>query len=204
MILAIDTANIPVSVCLAEPDGRLLTEAVFAPQEQPAATLFPVIGRLLDEAGASLADVTRLAVCHGPGSFTGIRIGLAAVAGLRLILPLPVFTVSTLEAYAAAANAPVLVRVPDGAGGLVEQDFAADGSALSSIRPVTDSALPPPEGFLEGGPGWGMPAKPLARHIAVAAARRPDTAAPDALIPLYLRPSYAEVAASLRASDHPG
>src|SRR5205085_6436230 len=68
-----------------------------------AQTLLEDIDALLRQAGAHPADIDRLAVGLGPGSFTGIRIGLAAARGIALSLNLPAAGVSTLAALAAGA-----------------------------------------------------------------------------------------------------
>jgi tRNA threonylcarbamoyladenosine biosynthesis protein TsaB len=206
MILALDTATTPSSVVLANQAGDVCASYVFATGEQPAATLFSVVAQMLAKGGITFADVTLLAVCRGPGSFTGIRIALAAVAGLQLATGCAVAVFSTLEAYAAAAvaeqpeAAPVRVRVPDGAGGAVEQDFDAQGAPLTLVQAIND-AEDLPAGWRKAGFGWGVAPLPLAAALARLAAlgRGGETV----LTPLYLRPSYAEVAAE-RASCQAG
>jgi len=192
MILAIDTANTPVSVALADTTGGTLACYVFPAGEQPAATLFPVVARLLAAVGAPFAAVTQVAVCFGPGAFTGIRTGLAAAQGVQLATGCPLVAISTLEAWAMRTATPVRVRVPDGGGGIVTQDFDAAGRAVTPVQTL-DSEQVLPAGWATAGPGWGLPPAPLAGAVALAAARGIGAAA--AIAPLYLRPSYAEVAA---------
>jgi tRNA threonylcarbamoyladenosine biosynthesis protein TsaB len=199
MILAIDTANTPVSVALADTAGEVLACYVFPAGEQPAATLFPVVARLLAAVGAPFAAVTQLAVCCGPGAFTGIRIGLAAVQGLHLATGCPLVAISTLEAWAMRSAVPVRVCVPDGGGGMVTQDFDAAGCAVTPVQPFSSEQILP-AGWAMAGPGRGLPPAPLAGAIALAAARGIGAAA--AIAPLYLRPSYAEVAVQ-HPSRHP-
>lgn len=96
LVLAFDTATDVATSALLE-DGRVLGE-----RTSEARALLAAIDALLREAGAVPADVDRLVVGTGPGSFTSTRIGLAAARGLALALDLPVAGVSTLDALAAA------------------------------------------------------------------------------------------------------
>jgi tRNA threonylcarbamoyladenosine biosynthesis protein TsaB len=100
-ILAFDTAtDVATSALVA--DGEVLGERV-----SRAVTLLEDLDALLRRAGARVADIEALAVGIGPGSFTGIRIGLATARGLAFALDVPVAGVSTLEALAAGAPAAV-------------------------------------------------------------------------------------------------
>ena len=97
LILAFDTATERATSALVD-DGEVLGERV-----SRAATLLADVDALLRQAGAHPRDLGGLAVGTGPGSFTGIRIGLAAARGLGLALGVPAAGVSTLEALAAGA-----------------------------------------------------------------------------------------------------
>ena len=97
LILAFDTATDRATSALVG-DGEVLGERV-----SRASTLLVDIDALVRQAGAHPRDVTGLAVGIGPGSFTGIRIGLAAARGLALALDVPAAGVSTLDALAAGA-----------------------------------------------------------------------------------------------------
>jgi tRNA threonylcarbamoyladenosine biosynthesis protein TsaB len=97
LTLAFDTATAVATSALVD-DHEVLGERVSRAQ-----TLLEDVDALLRQAGAHPADLGRLAVGLGPGSFTGVRIGLAAARGLALSLNLPGAGVSTLDALAAGA-----------------------------------------------------------------------------------------------------
>jgi tRNA threonylcarbamoyl adenosine modification protein YeaZ len=105
LILAFDTATDHATSALVG-DGELLGERV-----SRASTLLADVDALVRQAGAHPRDIAGLAVGIGPGSFTGIRIGLAAARGLALALDVPAAGVSTLDAL--AAGAPGAVPVVD-------------------------------------------------------------------------------------------
>jgi tRNA threonylcarbamoyladenosine biosynthesis protein TsaB len=105
-ILGVDTATSTASVALIE-DEALLAEEIYgaaAPGETKknhAEIILPLIQSLLSRARVALADLSGIAVSIGPGSFTGLRIGLATVKGLVYDSGLPAVGVSTLLATAA-------------------------------------------------------------------------------------------------------
>jgi tRNA threonylcarbamoyladenosine biosynthesis protein TsaB len=103
LILAFDTATNRATSALVR-DGEVLGERL-----STASRVLADADDLLREAGFEEADVTHLAVGTGPGSFTGIRIGLAAARGLSYSLGVPVAGVSTLDALAAGAPGAVPV-----------------------------------------------------------------------------------------------
>jgi tRNA threonylcarbamoyl adenosine modification protein YeaZ len=97
LILAFDTATELATSALVD-DGEVLGE-----RGSRASVLLADVDALLRQAGAHPRDIDALAVGTGPGSFTGIRIGLAAARGLGLALGVPAAGVSTLDALAAGA-----------------------------------------------------------------------------------------------------
>jgi tRNA threonylcarbamoyladenosine biosynthesis protein TsaB len=103
LILAFDTATHRATSALVR-DGEVLGERVSA-----ASRVLADADELLREARLEGSEITHLAVGTGPGSFTGIRIGLAAARGLSFSLGVPVAGVSTLDALAAGAPGAVPV-----------------------------------------------------------------------------------------------
>lgn len=99
-ILAVDTAGKTAGVALMQ-DGRLLYEVYFDGGLTHSETLLPLIDTCLKLCGLTCADIDLFGVNAGPGSFTGLRIGLAAVKGLAFPRNTPCAPVSTLEALAA-------------------------------------------------------------------------------------------------------
>ena len=97
LTLAFDTATRVATAALVR-DDEVLGERV-----SRAVVVLADADELLRDAGARQADLTGLAVGTGPGSFTGLRLGLAAARGLSFALDLPVAGVSTLDALAAGA-----------------------------------------------------------------------------------------------------
>ena len=101
-LLAIDTAGPRLQLALRRDDGTdVLVEDMPTGQ---AERIFPAIAELLARNGVAYADLTRLAVTTGPGSFTGVRIGLSAARGLGLALSIPVTGVPSLLALSLNAQ----------------------------------------------------------------------------------------------------
>jgi len=104
IVLALDTAGADCAVALYDSDGdRVLAEVTETIGKGHAERLMAVFDQVLDRAGLTLDKVGRIAVTIGPGSFTGIRVGVAAARGFALSLGVPVVGVSTLEVLAAGA-----------------------------------------------------------------------------------------------------
>lgn len=102
MRLALETATDFCSVAL-EVDGKLYLREALAPRKH-AELLLPWITELLAEADCNYADLDALAVSHGPGGFTSLRIGLAVAQGIALAHDLPIHPVSTLAVLAHAVD----------------------------------------------------------------------------------------------------
>ena len=100
-VLAIETSISLASVALVE-GGRLVLSRAHARPKQSAERLLPMIAELLAEAGWQRRDIERLGVSVGPGSFTGLRVGIACAQGLALGLGIPLLGVTSLRAMARA------------------------------------------------------------------------------------------------------
>jgi tRNA threonylcarbamoyladenosine biosynthesis protein TsaB len=124
LTLALDTA-IPRSSCALLEDGELLGE-----RETKAAAVLAAADALLVEAGHVAGDLDRIVCGTGPGSFTGIRIGLAVARGLALALDLPLAGVSTLAAL--QQGAPGSLPVIDGSR---KEVFTLTGGEPAVTRP---------------------------------------------------------------------
>lgn len=98
-ILAVECSAGPASAAIIE-DGRILGQASVNVKITHSQTLMPMIKGILDNSFTALSDIDGIAVSAGPGSFTGIRIGIAAVKGLAAPCDLPCAAVSTLRAMA--------------------------------------------------------------------------------------------------------
>ena len=99
LILAFETSAKAASVALTE-NGKLLAESYQNTGMTHSQTLMVMAEDALKQCGKSAQDVTAVAVAEGPGSFTGVRIGVAAAKGLAWGAELPCYGVSTLEAMA--------------------------------------------------------------------------------------------------------
>ncbi len=111
LILALDTATLVSSVALAGPD-RLLAELTLQTKKTHSERLMPHIEELLALADTDKAAVGAIAVSIGPGSFTGLRIGLATAKALAYALRIPLVGVPTLAALAFGCPAPGALLAP--------------------------------------------------------------------------------------------
>lgn len=105
MLLAIETATLASGVALATAD-KLVAEIIVQTKKTHSERLMPHIEQLLELGQVAKEDITAIAVSIGPGSFTGLRIGLATAKALAYVWNVPVIGVSTLAALAYACPAP--------------------------------------------------------------------------------------------------
>lgn len=105
MLLAIETATLASGVALATVD-KLVAEIIVQTKKTHSERLMPHIEQLLELGQVAKEDITAIAVSIGPGSFTGLRIGLATAKALAYVWNVPVIGVSTLAALAYACPAP--------------------------------------------------------------------------------------------------
>lgn len=100
-ILAVDTASDSCSVALSL-EGECLSRHDYAPRQHHA-LLIPMIQSLLAEAELGASDLTAIAISNGPGSFTGVRLGLGVVQGIAFAADLPLIPISSLRLLAQTA-----------------------------------------------------------------------------------------------------
>jgi tRNA threonylcarbamoyladenosine biosynthesis protein TsaB len=199
LILAFDTAAAHCAAALVRGD-RVLARADEAMDRGQAERLLPLLEAMLAEAGLAWPDLDGLAVCTGPGNFTGLRLAVAAARGLAMALEIPAVGVTLFEALA-AGRGRVLVVLEDRRGGVFAQAFAG-GAALSPPAALAAEELPPqPAGTLclgfragETAARLGLAAGPETTRadpavLARIAADRLGAAPPPA--PLYIRPADA-------------
>ena len=139
LILAIDTALDACAAGVLDTDaGRLIAQESQPMKRGHAEALMPLIARVMKASGIAFVALDRNAVTTGPGSFTGLRVGLSAARGIGLAANKPVVGLTTLTAYAApvvAQNAaqPVISAIDARHDHVYFQVVSGDGSSL--VRP---------------------------------------------------------------------
>lgn len=147
-ILGVDTATRTASVGVLI-DGQVVAELSEGADGNHAASLLPLIDRALRDVGCRPADVDTVAVSGGPGSFTGLRIGLSVAKGLAWATGGQVVTVPTLEALARTATpypGTICALLDARKGELYAACFDARGGGWQRLTP---DALLTPETLLE-------------------------------------------------------
>jgi tRNA threonylcarbamoyladenosine biosynthesis protein TsaB len=118
LLLAIDTATKMAGIALYDQDG-LRVEEMWWSNANHTVELMPRIVRACEQQGIAATTLTGVSVSIGPGSFTGLRVGLSVAKGLALVLHIPVIGVPTLDAAAYAhkrSTLPVCAVLPAGRG----------------------------------------------------------------------------------------
>jgi tRNA threonylcarbamoyladenosine biosynthesis protein TsaB len=139
LILAIDTALDACAAGILDTDaGRLIAQESLPMKRGHAEALMPLIARVMRQSGLGFADLDRIAATTGPGSFTGLRVGLSAARGIALAADRPVVGVTTLTAYAAPivsrnAGQPVISAIDARHDHVYFQVVSGDGGSL--VRP---------------------------------------------------------------------
>lgn len=177
-----------------------------------AEKIISVVGSVLEEAGLMLSDLDMVAASTGPGSYSGIRIGLSTALGLTSALDIPLVGVSVLEAMANAAECatPVIAAVPVGKSDVAWQPFEvrrngnrkaekhpvlmSSSSFIDNLKLVPDYTLFAHAALLERLAGlipenisWMDAGNGLAEYVGRFASEQDDPATPPR--PIYLRNS---------------
>lgn len=222
LLLLVDTATSAGSVALCR-GTALLGEFVLNVRTNHTDRLLQLVHQLLDVTGVPLAQLDALGVVLGPGSFTGLRVGVATVKGLALALKKPVVGVSSLQALAMQAPLaayPVCALLDARKSEVYAGLYAWEDDQLLPLR---DEAVLPPHKLLESLPSevlfvgdgalayhdliqehftgtahfapWPLhvPRASSCAPLALALLRENRTLALESLVPTYIRPSEAEV-----------
>ena len=200
-LLGFDTATTACSAALWAGGAVAAHRRIEAPGGH-AEALVPILREVAAGAGTTLAAVDAFAVTVGPGSFTGIRIGLATARGLALAGKRPLIGLSTLEVLAAGVPAgeregPILAALDAGRGRLYAQLFDRSLLALSEPQALTAEALSDlVAGAAGGGPlivaGTGREAALAALTPAIEARAATGAPAPDARVLVRCAAAQAE------------
>ena len=172
LLLCLDTSTATARVAIVGLDGQArFTAQVTA--DRHAGHLMPLCAEALQSVGVTAADLAGIACGGGPGSFTGLRVGLAAAKGMAMATGVSLHVVSSLEAMAVdmLSAAPGSTAVPcldAGKGEVYVAAYTADAARL--VREVAASARLRPEDVA----GWAAPlAAPPAQLAGNGAARHP-------------------------------
>lgn len=141
-ILNIETAVEGASVCLSNDEG-IVAIKINPSQKDSAAWLHVAISELLKEKSINLKEINAVAVSAGPGSYTGLRVGMSAGKGLCFALGIPLITINTLQMMAAAAvdNAAGSLLCPMIDARRMEVFTALYNDLLEEIAPPTNIIL---------------------------------------------------------------
>lgn len=151
-ILALDTTSEHASLALRR-DGITLAELTLHSSEGYAHLIFQAIDTLLSNAGVGFEEIDCFAAASGPGSFTGVRVGLAAVKGLAAALNKPAAGISNLRALASYGNLQPVIDARRG-----EVYTAVYDAQLRLVTPETVA------------PSSGLPITPSPENLAMAVA----------------------------------
>ncbi|MFQ6760542.1 MAG: tRNA (adenosine(37)-N6)-threonylcarbamoyltransferase complex dimerization subunit type 1 TsaB [Alphaproteobacteria bacterium] len=185
MILVINTSGTGIDLVL---DDKFMHMDV----EKQATDLPTAVEKFLSDANAKWSDLTAIGVVVGPGSFTGIRIGIAYAKGLSIGLDIPIISINAFELYL-AENPDAFVAIDSGRGDF----FVASRDIAPCVMTIDDverrqMACPQTVGHKPFDLKLGVD---IVRQKLAARASDPTPKDPDEMepvIPMYLRPSYAE------------
>ena len=129
-LLSIDTSSDVCSVAILE-DDNLIKELNITDSKTHSENLMPLVDKLFKETGLQLSDMGAIACSIGPGSFTGIRIGIATVKAMAEVFNLPVIGVTSLETLAEIESNSTIVSLIDARNEQVYCGIYGDGELLA-------------------------------------------------------------------------
>ena len=236
LVLALDTTTRQGSVALAR-DGHVIGTFAGDAAITHGARLPADLVRVLETQGLGVHDVDLFAVASGPGSFTGLRIGIATMQGLAMANGKPLAGISALDAIHHAAKYQLPdAATPDGVAAWIDAQRGQVFSAVYRDATVIEPAIVEKPGEIlarwsrnglqpslfagDGARAYSDviravhsaaeildPLPLLAPSVALLAeaeVRRHGSSAPDAIRPIYIRPSDAEIARDRKAAFRPG
>ncbi len=136
LVLGIDTSGGYCSVALVD-EARVLAKSVKNIRRGHAEILAFMVEEVLQKSKKTTSDITKIAVCTGPGSFTGVRVGLALVKGMALPNKIPQIGISALEVWARMKDARAekeIIAIADVRRGEVFWQKFKHGKAISSAK----------------------------------------------------------------------
>ncbi|MEY3630478.1 MAG: hypothetical protein RL408_32 [Bacteroidota bacterium] len=143
LILSVDTSTQNCSVALHE-NGQLITQELVTEEGSHSKSLTLLIEKVMKTAGLALAELSAVAVSNGPGSYTGLRIGLATAKGICFALDKPLICLPTLQVLASAVDAPAgSLLLPMLDARRMEVYAAVYSSALAELSPQEAHILTP-------------------------------------------------------------
>jgi tRNA threonylcarbamoyladenosine biosynthesis protein TsaB len=146
LILSIDTALDACAAAVLDTAGGVIAQESQAMKRGHAEALMPLIARVMKASGVAFAALDRIAATTGPGSFTGLRVGLSAARGIALAAEKPVVGVTTLTAFAAPVVSensvhPVVSAIDARHDHVYFQVLGGDGHSLvkPKVAPVAEA-----------------------------------------------------------------
>lgn len=147
IVLAIDTALDYCAAAVLDASARtMIAHETLEMKRGHAEALMPLIARVMNASGQRYLDLDRVAVTTGPGSFTGLRVGISAARGIGLAADKPVIGLTTLSAYVAPLVAeqgeqPIIAAIDARHDHVYFQVVAGNGSALMrpAVVPIEDT-----------------------------------------------------------------
>lgn len=149
LILGIDTSGTVAAAAIYDSDQDIvLAQQLVYTKRTHSQVILPLVERLFEDTGLSLNDIDKIAVAAGPGSYTGLRIGIAAVKAMSFALDKPCCGISTLKALctgACPANGGIVCAVMKARKGLVYAGIYQFDNNGRSVPLINDALMPEEE-----------------------------------------------------------